>query len=150
MRINQATSWCSPMTAADVRDRLTRALRLDLVGPEPDESQISEILDRPPSRWYLTGFLVPTDAPASQKSEETDQGDLDLGAGPTGDEDENTPEPQAARRGYFPSSMGVSVLVPLDANDLRITARWGDYEPIEKDAKPTGEWCNDASDRRWC
>ena len=128
------------MTAADVRDRLTRALRLDLVGPEPDESQITEILDRAPSRWYLTGFLVPTDAPANQKSEETDQGDLDLGVGPAGDEDQATPEPQAARRGYFPSSMGVSVLVPPDANELRITARWGDYAPLEKDAKPSGEW----------
>ena len=32
----RATSWGSTVTAADVRDRLTRALRLDLVGPGPD------------------------------------------------------------------------------------------------------------------
>ncbi len=128
------------MTASDVRDRLTRALRLDLIGPEPDQPQVDEILDRAPSRWYLTGFLAPSNAPASQKSDETDQGDLDLEAGPGGDEDENTPEPPAARRGYFPSSMGVSILVPPDAKELRITARWGDYEPLDKDAKPTGEW----------
>jgi len=130
------------VTPSDVRDRLTRALRLDLIGPNPDEPQINEILDRPPSRWYLTGFLAPSSAPASQKSEEADQGDLDLGAGPSGDEDESTPEPPAARRGYFPSSMGVSVLVPSDTNELRVTARWGDYTPIEseKEAKPTGEW----------
>ena len=108
------------MTAADVRDRLTRALRLDLVGPEPDESQITEILDRAPSRWYLTGFLVPTNAPASQKSEETDPDDLDHGVGPGGDEDESTPEPQAAPRGYFhhrwasawPTSGGGTVVSP--------------------------------------
>ena len=36
------------MTRADVRDRLTRALRLDLIGPEPDQPQIDEILDRAP------------------------------------------------------------------------------------------------------
>ena len=103
------------MTRADVRDRLTRALRLDLIGPEPDQPQIGEILDRAPSRWYLTGFLAPSNAPASQKSDETDQGDLDLEAGPGGDEDENTPEPPAARRGYFPSSMGISILVSAAA-----------------------------------
>ena len=127
----RSTSWGSTVTAADVRDRLTRAPRLDLVGPEPDESQTTEILDREPSRWYLTGFLAPTDAPESQKSDETDEGDLDSAVGPGGDEDESTPEPPAARRGYFPSSMGVRVLVPPDVEELRITARWGDYEPLE-------------------
>jgi hypothetical protein len=60
------------MTASDVRDRLTHALRLDLIGPEPDQPQVDEILDRAPSRWYLTGFLAPSNAPASQKSDETD------------------------------------------------------------------------------
>ena len=55
------------MTPADVRDRLTHALRLDLIGPDPGEPQISEILNIAPSRWYLTGFLVPWNAPVSQK-----------------------------------------------------------------------------------
>jgi len=32
------------MTAADVRARLTHALRLDLIGPEPEEPQASEVL----------------------------------------------------------------------------------------------------------
>ena len=32
------------MTAADVRALLLRALRLDLVGPEPDEPQAGEVL----------------------------------------------------------------------------------------------------------
>jgi hypothetical protein len=130
------------MTSAEVRDRLTHALRLDLIGPEPGEPQISEILAIPPSRWYLTGFLVPWNAPVSQKQDEGDtQGELDLGdAGSGGDEDDSTPEPPAARRGHFPSSIGLSVLVSGEAQDLRITARWGDYTPVEQDGKPTGEW----------
>jgi prevent-host-death family protein len=33
------------MTPADVRDRLTHALRLDLIGPDPDEPQVPEILN---------------------------------------------------------------------------------------------------------
>src|SRR6185295_14943042 len=130
------------MTSAEVRDRLTHALRLDLIGPDPGEPQVSEILAIPPSRWYLTGFLVPWNAPISQKQDEGDtQGELDLAnAGSGGDEDDALPEPPAARRGHFPSSIGLSVLVSGEAKDLRVTARWGDYTPIEKDAKATGEW----------
>jgi hypothetical protein len=98
------------MTPADVRDRLTHALRLDLIGPDPGEPQISEILNIAPSRWYLTGFLVPWNAPASQKQDQEDtQGELEVGeAGSGGDEDDSTPEPPAARRGHFPSSIGLS------------------------------------------
>ena len=128
------------MNAADVRERLTRALRLDLVGPEPNDPQAEEVLDRAPSRWYLTGFLVPSSAPATQKSDEDDRGDFDLEASPGGDEEDATHETPAARRGYFPSSIGLSVLAPPDAEQLKVTARWGDYEPLEKDGKPTGEW----------
>jgi hypothetical protein len=130
------------MTSADVRARLTHALRLDLIGPEPGEPQASEILNPAPSRWYLTGFLVPWDAPASQKRDEDDaQGELEIAeASSASEEDQATPEPPAARRGHFPSSLGVSVLVPKEAVELRITARWGDYEPLEADGKPTGEW----------
>src|SRR5947209_2452181 len=130
------------MTAADVRNRLTHALRLDLIGPEAGELQISEVLNIPPSRWYLTGFLVPWNAPVAQKQDEEDtQGELDLAnAGSGADEDDTAPEPPAARRGHFPSSIGLSVLVSGDAQDLHVTVRWGDYSPLEKDGKLTGEW----------
>jgi len=76
----------------------------------------------------------------SQKHDQEDtQGELDLGeAGSSGDEDDSTPEPPAARRGHFPSSIGLSVLVSGETQDLRVTAR-GDYMPLEKDGKPTGE-----------
>ncbi len=49
------------MIPLDVRNRLLDALRLDLVGPEPeDASHQREALPSPPSRWYLCGFLVPS------------------------------------------------------------------------------------------
>ena len=68
------------MTSADVRSRLTHALRLDVIGPEPEEPQSSEILPIAPSRWYLTGFLVPWNAPAQQKRDDNDtQGELEYG-----------------------------------------------------------------------
>lgn len=91
------------MNSADVRARLVHALRLDLVGPEPGEPQVDEVLAVPPSRFYLTGFLAPLAAPASQKQDSDDQGDLEQNeAGDSGDEDASTAEPPAARRGQFP------------------------------------------------
>jgi hypothetical protein len=130
------------LTSADVRKRLIHALRLDVIGPNSDEPQVSEILPIAPSRWYLTGFLVPWNAPAQQKRDEDDtQGELEFGeAGGRGDDDDAAPEPRAARRSHFPSSMGVSVLVSRDATELTVTARWGDYKAVEKDGALTGQW----------
>ena len=134
-------------TSADVRARLVDALRLDLVGPEPGDPHVDETLSVPPSRWYLTGFLVPWAAPANQKQDDDTQGELEMTApaGP-GDDDDTTPEPQAARRSQFPSSLGLSVLVPPETTQLRVTARWGDYTPREVGAKPDVEW--DRHERR--
>src|SRR5687768_16636133 len=119
------------MTSADVRARLTHALRLDLIGPEPDEPQASEVLPISPSRFYLTGFLAPLNAPVSQKADDDEQGELELAAASGGaEDDDSTPEPPAAKRGVFPSSIGVSVLVPPTVKTLKVFARWGDYEPL--------------------
>ncbi len=129
------------MTSADVRARLTHALRLDLIGPEAGEPQATETLPIPPSRFYLTGFLAPLNAPAVQKTDDDEQGELELAAASGGAEDDDSmPDPPAAKRGQFPSSMGVSVLVPAGVATLKVLARWGDYEPVERDGKATGEW----------
>jgi hypothetical protein len=129
------------MTSADVRARLAHALRLDLIGPEAHEPQASESLPIAPSRYYLTGFLAPLNAPAAQKKDDDEQGELELAASAAGtDEDDTTREAPAAKRGQFPSSLGVSVLVAPGVADLKVTARWGDYEPLELDGQFTGEW----------
>lgn len=47
----------------------------------------------------------------------------------------NPPEAQAARRGCFPTSMGLSVLVAKDSTTLRVTVTWGDYTPLENEEK---------------
>ena len=48
-------------SALEVRDRLTEALELDLVGPWPGHDLEREKLPGwvRPSNWYLTGFLIP-------------------------------------------------------------------------------------------
>jgi hypothetical protein len=45
-----------------VRTSLLDALQVDLIGPSGALGDHREVLPQAPSRWYLTGFLVPTDA----------------------------------------------------------------------------------------
>ncbi|MDQ3264464.1 MAG: hypothetical protein M3Y59_12505 [Myxococcota bacterium] len=71
-----APSPSRPSSAAAVRDHLIAALEADLVGPfggpaEPVTS--TEELELPPSRWYLTGFLVPQEGEPETTPEDDDQ-----------------------------------------------------------------------------
>ena len=116
------------MTSVDVRRHLVEALGMDLIGPDRDSELLDEILSQSPSRWYLTGFLAPLDADEKQKTDETANEEIDE-VGKGGVDDDATPEPAAARRAFFPSSMGLSLLVPKEAKELRVTIRWGDYLP---------------------
>jgi len=117
------------MNPVEVRSKLVEALRLDLVGPDPirELGVPDEVLPQPPSRWYLTGFLVPLEADESQRTDEGGTEELDAAAEATGTDDAVPPEPTAARLASFPSSMGVSVLIPLPARKFAVTVRWGDY-----------------------
>ena len=61
-------------SSADVRRLLVDTLRRDLVGPGADDADLArERLTENPSRWYLTGFLAPSeddppeDDPATQE-----------------------------------------------------------------------------------
>src|SRR6266404_2818278 len=116
------------MTSAEVRTELVEALELDLVGPRPSLGDANEILSQSPSRWYLTGFLVPIDAAFSQKLDEEATEELDS-AESGGVDDDEPPERGSARNRIFASSMGVSVLVPTGAKTLEVAITWGDYEP---------------------
>lgn len=96
----------SSTTPAEVRAHLFDALQLDLVGPAADDLiHAEEIIPQPPSKWYLTGFLVPYDAPIEVRSDDTGNDELDAvnrsGAG----DDETAPDKAPARKGFFPSSM---------------------------------------------
>jgi len=119
------------MTPVEVRAQLTDALRLDLVGPEAGLGDGHEILPQRPSSWYLTGFLVPLEASPDQKIDEQGTDELDEGGDTGGLDDAAAPEPAAARVSYLPSSMGASMFVPVDAQQLTILVRWGDYKVRE-------------------
>ncbi len=118
------------MDSAQVREELVDALRLDIVGPEAGSPLESEILVQPPSRWYLTGFLVPYEAKEEQRTDPAASEQLDMFGSGGGTDDDGSPEKASARKAFFPSSIGASVLVPGNARTLRVQVAWGDYGAI--------------------
>ncbi len=128
----------SDLTPLAIRESLVDALQLDLVGPTGPLGNHKELLPQTPSRWYLTGFLVPTDADEEQRCDPTSNDELDQAAEPAGLDDDATPEKAAARRSYLPSSMGISVLLPAGVRDLEAVVRYGEYLRVEQDEGYSG------------
>ena len=128
------------MESVDVRKYLVEALKLDLVGPCGGLGTPNEVLTQSPSRWYLTGYLIPSDAPDVQRVDPSSADEVDQGGEASAGDDGATPEPASARQRYFPSSMGLSVIVPAATKQLRVAVRWGDYRlRTETDGKGGGE-----------
>jgi Helicase conserved C-terminal domain len=115
------------MTSVEVRSKLVDALRLDLVGPSEGVGDQNEALSQAPSSWYLTGFLVPTEAVQTQGIDESSTDEVDEASDGKGLDDDVTPEPAAAKQRYLPSSIGLSVLVPSKTGHVSVKVSWGDY-----------------------
>src|SRR5512144_3188771 len=99
------------LTPVEARERIVEALELDLVGPWPGHELAEEMLPRRyrPSNWYLTGFLIPVETEAKDAADDDVDDDFEADTGGTGDE--TTEERVAAKKAYFPSSVGLSTLV---------------------------------------
>ena len=124
-----------PAESAEVREVIVRALRLDLIGPWASHPLADERLPGwvRPSNWYLTGFLVPRGAPVEQR------GDADVDDEPevaerAGLGDGSTEDRRAAKKGFFPSSMGLSFLVSEGVDALEVLVRWSDYRRVEAES----------------
>ena len=138
------------LETAEVRRRLVDSLKLDLIGPEPDSELAAEVLDQSPSRWYLTGFLVPLQGGEDQRSDPTASDDFEASGGDEGGatDDVTAPDPTSARRTHFPSSIGLSFLIEAQTRQITVEAHWGDYksEAAPADPKPGGTPPADAVD----
>jgi hypothetical protein len=130
-------SSAQDLTSLEARQRLVEALELDLVGPWPGHEFATEVIGwRRPSNWYLTGFLVPRGAGGSQiADDDVDDEIADVGE-TSGLAEESSDERSAAKKGFFPSSMGISVLVSADTTALDVTVAWGDYELVPRLEEP--------------
>lgn len=119
------------MRSTDIREFLVDALERDLIGPlmggERLDELSGEVLPERPSRWYLTGFLVPSGAPEDQRVDDSQDEQLDQVSGSTQSDDDDTPDKSSALKHFFPSSIGVSVLVPAEVSTLEASVSWGSY-----------------------
>ena len=123
-----------PADSPAVRDRIVDTLGLDLVGPTGGHPLASERLPGwvRPSNWYLTGFLVPSGMPPERCADADEDDDFDTEVPEdAGLAEESGEDRRAAKRGYFPSSMGISFLAPAEAGRLQVMVRWGDYAQAE-------------------
>lgn len=124
------------MKPVDVREQLVYALRNDLIGPNVDEPRdaayLTETLPTPPSSWYLTGFLAPlVTNPDQQHLVAQDETADEIIDSAQDSADDGEAEAPVARRPIFPSSIGISVLVPADCQELGLRVTFGLYQPKE-------------------
>ena len=119
-----------PADSVSVRRYLCDALRIDLVGPRPGDAALQhERLPQAPSRWYLTGFLAPGDAPEEQLAQDSEEALDEPAEPPHGGDDAGTPDRGSHKRLFLPSSMGLSMLVDEETKRLDVAVSWGDYAP---------------------
>ena len=126
--------------SAEVREEIVRALRLDLIGPWAGHPLADERLPGwvRPSNWYLTGFLVPGGCRPGSAAMRT-WTTISMVAESAGLGDDSVEDRKAAKKGFFPSSMGLSFLVDAEVDSLEVVVRWGDYRRVQAE--------DDASDQ---
>ncbi len=139
-------------SALVLRDMLEEKAIKELHGPaEGAEEEVSErIRDR-----YLVGILAPRrraedlplplfEQPAAPASDDDDnlEGDFPpgeelgiegVGRGSLSGDDGPTERSAPMSRPVFPSSLGLSFCVPVDAGSLKVTTRWGCYDKAPSD-----------------
>ena len=122
----------TPRDSVEIRDRLVEALEFDLVGPWTGHPLQTEQIPNykglvRPSNWCLAGFIVPPDTAASEAAKSEVSDDLDETPDKAGTTEESSDEGRSAKRGYFPSSIGLSFMIDGDTTALAVTVRWGNY-----------------------
>ena len=142
-----------PATSGEVREALTRAVRLDLIGPGPGSEYADEALPgwERPSFWYLTGFLVPSGTPAAERADDDADDDYDSEVlEKAGLAEESSQQGKRAKRRFFPSSIGLSFLVRPGADSIRVNVTWGDYRRGKRDdaaGKQVDAWVRESQAR---
>lgn len=131
--LNDSTDAAGATSSPEIRDDIVRLFRRDLVGPTllADADLAHERLDTTPSKWYLTGFLVPNDDAPETEEDVAEQMALDEDIGdrtavqalPEDDQKDDGP----AKRRFLPASMGLTVMLPPEVTEIEAEVAWGDY-----------------------
>ena len=141
------------MTSLEIREDLVKVLQLDLVGPSNDSPLATEELlaEEQPSRRYLTGFLSPKPIgnvePAGDELEQDEADSEPLEEDKKATDDNPARDVAAAKKAYFPTTMGLSFFVQKKIQNLKVILRWGDYLPanplpktLDDPAYRSGNW----------
>ena len=112
----------APVDSLEVRSRIVEAVKLDLIGPLADHEIGAEQLPgrERPSNWYVAGFLIPTGSPPDRSGDADEDDDLDTVPESAGLAEESNDERKAARKAFFPSSIGLSFLVAGACRELAV------------------------------
>jgi Helicase conserved C-terminal domain len=128
-------------TPHEIRDKLTRMVVRDLLGPAGGEDEELDQREDHVFQRYLVGMLAPKaselpgqqmDELATEEDEETEDGATESGV-PTGST-------------YFPSSMGLSFVADGDAKKIVVECEWGRYlriksqTQVNKTGNPASVW----------
>ena len=135
----------APLTSLEVRGRLVEAVTLDLVGPTAEHALAEERLPGwvKPSNWYLTGFLMPAGSPPAKRADADEDDDFGTRSRVSRSLGRIERRAQGRQEGVLSLSMGLSFLVPKEANGITVTVRWGEYtqtETNDADRKPVSVW----------
>lgn len=109
-----------------VRQKITDAMRTDLIGPREKE----EVLKENPRYAYLVGMLdVQSDdedySGAGEQEVDADMAFEDGEDFTAGEDDDN--EPISTTHFQLPSSIGISFYVQSDLSGINLDVNWGDY-----------------------
>ena len=83
------------------------------------------------------GFWFPVDAPVEQRGDADVDEESEV-AETAGLGDDSAEDRRAAKKGFFPSSMGLSFLVGANLDTLEVIVRWGDYRRVEAEGGSSG------------
>lgn len=104
----------------EVRASLLDALQVDLFGPSGGHGDHRETLPQAPSRWYLTGFHVPTDADEDQRYDPNTDDEVDQAPAAARVDENQTPEQPASKRfSQLNSSVAKSSSVATTSPELQ-------------------------------
>ena len=110
-----------------VRERLLDALKIDLLGPETPNEELSQS----PASRYLIGMLAPRGTRLLPSEDE--------GTASTVDEDDDQESGPRVAQQLVPSSIGLSFIVAPNCDSVDVRASWGEYKKEEMEGRPAVE-----------
>jgi hypothetical protein len=121
-------------TSADVRAHLLEALHADLVGPFDLDPASTEVLPRPPSRFYLTGFLAPSGD--RDPGDPTDDEEFATGSDTDDDEQSSLPPSPRCESSSRPLSACRCCCRRGRGDAVTVTLHYAEYYPAPADETP--------------